>query len=90
MANYDLPIWIHPTTDKELDTGGVLGWPFETAAAMYRLVLAETFNDYPNIKFITHHCGSMVPYFADRLKWALRPSRIPPNIKNPIEHFRKF
>lgn len=90
MANHDLPIWIHPTTNEELDTGGILGWPFETASAMYRLVLAGVFNDYPNIKFITHHCGSMVPYFEKRLKWLLYPSRIPPNIKNPIEHFRKF
>ncbi len=90
MANYDLPIWIHPTTDKEIDTGGILGWPFETAAAMYRLVLAGTFNDYPDIKFITHHCGSMIPTFAKRIQWLLYPSRRPLSIKNPIEHFRKF
>jgi predicted TIM-barrel fold metal-dependent hydrolase len=90
MANYDLPIWIHPTTSEEIDTGGLLGWPFETAAAMYRLVLAGTFNDYPNIKFITHHCGSMVPYFAKRIQWLLYPSRRPISVKNPIEHFRKF
>ncbi|MFC1932947.1 amidohydrolase family protein [Chloroflexota bacterium] len=94
MANHDLPIWIHPTTDETLDTGGVLGWPFETASAMYRLVLAGTFNDYPNIKFITHHCGSMVPYFEKRIKWSLLElyvfSGTNPAIKNQIEHFRKF
>ncbi|MFC1986489.1 amidohydrolase family protein [Chloroflexota bacterium] len=90
MANYDLPIWIHPTTNEDLDTGATLGWPFETASAMYRLVLAGTFNDYPNIKFITHHCGSMIPYFEKRIKWFLYPPKISPTIKNPIEHFRKF
>ena len=90
MAGYDLPIWIHPTTDANLDTGGILGWPFETAAAMYRLVLAEIFNHYPNIKFITHHAGSMIPFFGNRLKWLLYPSRISPTLKNPVEHFKKF
>ncbi len=90
MAGYDLPIWIHPTTDADLDTGGTLGWPFETATAMYRLVLAETFNHFPDIKFITHHGGSMIPFFGNRLKWLLYPPRVPPTLKNPIEHFRKF
>jgi predicted TIM-barrel fold metal-dependent hydrolase len=90
MAGYDLPIWIHPTTDAELDTGGLLGWPFETAAAMWRLVMAEVFNEFPNIKFITHHCGSMIPTFSKRIKWLMYPWRIPPTLKNPVEHFRKF
>jgi predicted TIM-barrel fold metal-dependent hydrolase len=90
MAGHNLPIWIHPTTDKELDTGGILGWPFETATAMYRLVMAEVFNKYPDIKFITHHAGSMIPTFSKRLKWLLYPWRVPPTLKNPVEHFRKF
>ena len=90
MARLNLPIWIHPTTDADLDTGGILGWPFETATAMYRLVLSGVFNDYPDIKFITHHAGSMIPFFERRLRWLLYPSRVPEGLKNPIEHFRKF
>ena len=90
MARLNLPIWIHPTTDADLDTGGILGWPFETATAMYRLVLSGVFNDYPDIKFITHHAGSMIPFFERRLRWLLYPSRGPEGLKDPIEHFRKF
>ncbi len=90
MAGYDLPIWIHPTTDADLDTGGLLGWPFETATAMWRLVMAEVFNEFPNIKFITHHAGSMIPTFSKRIKWLMYPWRIPSTLKNPVEHFRKF
>ena len=90
MARLNLPIWIHPTTDADLDTGGILGWPFETATAMYRLVLSGVFNDYPDIKFITHHAGSMIPFFERRLRWLLYPSRVPEGLKDPIEHFRKF
>jgi aminocarboxymuconate-semialdehyde decarboxylase len=68
MAKLDLPIWIHPYDNDKLDRdSGDLNWPFETATAMFRLVNARIFDDYPNIKFITHHCGSMIPTFAKRI-----------------------
>jgi len=92
MARLDLPIWIHPATYDKLDNDiGLFSWPFETSSAMFRLVTAGVFNDYPNIKFITHHCGAMVPFFQKRIKWVL--SLVPgmyPTIKHPEEHFRKF
>lgn len=92
MAGYDLPIWIHPTTYDKLDNDiGIFSWPFETSSAMFRLVTSGVFNDHPNIKFITHHCGAMVPFFEKRIKWVL--SLAPgfhSSIKHPEEHFRKF
>jgi predicted TIM-barrel fold metal-dependent hydrolase len=92
MAGYDLPIWIHPATYDKLDNDiGLFSWPFETSSAMFRLVTAGVFNDYPDIKFIVHHCGAMVPYFQQRIKWVL--SLVPglfPDIRHPEEHFRKF
>lgn len=92
MAKYDLPVWIHPTTSDKLDQDiGVFSWPFETSSAMYKLVMSGVFNDHPNLKFITHHCGAMAPFFEKRIKWVL--SLVPqlyPNIKHPEEHFRKF
>lgn len=92
MAKHDLPIWIHPARYDRLDNDiGVFSWPFETSSAMFRLVTSGVFNDHPNIKFIIHHCGAMVPFFEKRIKWAL--SLVPglyPNIKHPEEHFRKF
>lgn len=92
MAKIDLPIWIHPATNDKLDQDiGVFSWPFETSAAMYRLVMSGVFNAHPNLKFIVHHCGAMVPYFNKRIKWVL--SLVPglyPDIKHPEEHFRKF
>lgn len=92
MAGYDLPIWLHPTMYDNLDMDmGVFSWPFETASAMYRLVMAGIFNDYPDIKIISHHCGSMVPFFEKRIEWVL--SLVPGrhrDIKQPLEHFRKF
>jgi uncharacterized protein len=77
MAKYDLPVWIHPfRTESQPDykTENVsmyriyhrFGWPYETTAAMTRLVFSGVLEKYPGLKFITHHCGGMVPYFATR------------------------
>ena len=92
MAKYELPIWIHPATNNNLDQDiGVFSWPFETSMAMYHLVMSGVFNRHPDLKFIVHHCGAMVPFFNKRIKWVL--SLVPqlyPDIKHPEEHFRKF
>ncbi len=91
MAEYDLPIWIHPTPNDKLDQdSGVFSWPFETSMAMYSLVKSGIFNDFPDIKFITHHCGAMVPSFAKRIKWIMGIPRKNDPIKNPESHFKKF
>ncbi|OGN98905.1 MAG: hypothetical protein A2Y58_04565 [Chloroflexi bacterium RBG_13_51_52] len=93
MAKYDLPIWIHPATYDKLDNDiGLFSWPFETTSAMFRLVTSGVFNDHPNLKFIVHHCGAMVPYFQKRIKWVLSlvPGLYPDLSKHPEEHFRKF
>jgi uncharacterized protein len=93
MAAYDLPIWLHPCTNEKWGLRGsaLLGWPFETASAMVKLVEAGIFLDYPNIKFITHHCGSMIPYFEQRIRWMM-PELLGNNhrVRHPEEHFRKF
>ena len=86
MAQYDLPIWIHPINNENLDRdNGTFSWPFETSVAMFHLVKCGIFHDYPNIKFITHHCGGMVPFFEQRIRRALAR-----DILNPEEDFRKF
>jgi predicted TIM-barrel fold metal-dependent hydrolase len=91
MAEYNLPIWIHPIMNNKLDQDyGIFSWPFETAMAMFHLVNSGVINDYPNIKFITHHCGSMVPYFAKRIKHTMAAVRKDPIAQNAEEHFRKF
>lgn len=55
------------------------GWEFEMSVSMMRLVLAGVFEDYPSIKFITHHCGGMVPFFERRI-----------HVGYQVEQFRKF
>jgi predicted TIM-barrel fold metal-dependent hydrolase len=78
MTSYDLPIWIHPgrgvkTPDypeekiSKYQIWAMFGWPYETTAAMTRLIFSGVLNRYPSLKIITHHCGAMVPYFAERI-----------------------
>lgn len=79
MAAYDLPIWMHPArpagfADYATETKSrhqiwwCFGWPYETSAAMARLVFAGLFDRHPEIKIITHHLGGMIPYFAGRIE----------------------
>jgi uncharacterized protein len=80
MSQYDLPIYIHPmrgnTDQPEYRTENVskykmfstFGWPYETTAAMTRLVCGGILEKHPNLKVMTHHGGGMVPYFAERIR----------------------
>jgi aminocarboxymuconate-semialdehyde decarboxylase len=108
MADFDLPIWIHPlrrssTPDYPTEKSSlhqifsIFGWPYETTLAMTRLIFAEVFEKFPKIKFITHHCGGMIPYFADRIVVhynngleRLGQKNFPGLTKHPIEYFKMF
>jgi len=77
ISSFNLPIWLHPRREQTPDYASessskywiwcLWGWPYETTIAMTRLVYSGVFDKYPNLKFITHHCGAMVPYFEGRI-----------------------
>ena len=78
MANYDLPIWLHPArtaamtdyaseSQSRYEMWWCFGWPYETSVAMSRLVFSGVFDRHPNLKIITHHLGGMIPYFDGRV-----------------------
>jgi predicted TIM-barrel fold metal-dependent hydrolase len=78
MHGYDLPIWMHPTrgpgmtdyaseTKSHFEIWWLFGWPYETSAAMARMVFSRFFDRWPNLKIITHHMGAMVPYLEARV-----------------------
>ena len=108
MCQLDLPIWIHPMrssnqpdyvteTFSHNQLFSIFGWPYDTAAAMSRLIFAGIFEKFPTIKFITHHCGGMVPYFSDRIVvhynnglQRLGAEHFPGLTKHPIDYFRMF
>jgi len=108
MFDFDLPIWIHPLRRSSVpdyptenssfhQIFSIFGWPYETTAAMTRLVFSGIFEKFPTIKFITHHLGGMIPYFADRIVVhynngleRLGQKFFPGLKKHPIEYFRRF
>jgi len=92
MAEYNLPIWLHPETNPALDMDrGLYSWPYETTSAMLRLIQSGLFYEFPDLKFIIHHAGAMVPFFAERLKWFASATKLFSQPDPKIhEHFRKF
>ena len=112
MAQHDLPIWMHPargasfpdylTEDgSKYEIWWTFGWPYETSAAMARIVFEGLFDEYPGLKIITHHMGGMVPYFEGRVGpgWDQLGSRTSDEDygavldrlkKRPSDYFRMF
>lgn len=89
MAQYDLPIWIHPCTGATGDNP-IFGWPYETSSAMLSLVASGVLQDYPDIKFIVHHGGAMVPFFEPRIKWIFPMEFGVSKVRHPVAQFQKF
>jgi len=78
MAELDLPVWVHPMRGpnfpdyakenaSEAEIWFTFGWPYETSAAMTRLICSGIFDRLPTLKIITHHMGGMIPFFAEKI-----------------------
>jgi predicted TIM-barrel fold metal-dependent hydrolase len=112
MAAYDLPIWLHPARTAQVadysseehskyEIWWTFGWPYETSAAMARLVFTGYFDEFPSLKIITHHLGGMIPYFEGRVGpgWDQLGSRTSDEDytiilkrlkKKPLDYFKMF
>jgi len=108
MAHYNLPVFIHPwrtwhtadykTEDKSYNrVFHMFGWPYETSAAMTRLVFSGILEKFPNLKLVTHHCGAMIPFLEKRIMVGmdvdemLRRDNDKKGLTKPhIEYFRMF
>ncbi|MDB5461372.1 MAG: amidohydrolase [Caulobacteraceae bacterium] len=109
---HGVPIWMHPErpaamTDYASESKSryeiwqVMGWPYETTAAMARIVFSGILDRLPDLRIVTHHCGGMLPYFAGRAEtlWAQLGSRtadedysgVLKGLKKPfMDYFRMF
>jgi predicted TIM-barrel fold metal-dependent hydrolase len=112
MAEIDKPIWIHPargatfpdylTEDRsQYEIWWTFGWPYDTSAAMARLVFSKLFDRHPHIKIITHHGGGMIPFFEGRVgpgwdQLGARTSSVDYSVllkelkKRPLDYFKLF
>ncbi|HLW77839.1 MAG TPA: amidohydrolase family protein [Bryobacteraceae bacterium] len=78
LARRDCPVFLHPARTADMtdyksearskfEIWWTLGWPYETSAAMARLVFSGVFDRHPDLKIVTHHMGAMIPYFEGRV-----------------------
>lgn len=94
--------WLHPTrsaatpdyaTEQESDYGlwWSLGWPYETAAALSRLVYSGTMERHPDLRVLAHHGGGMVPHFAARLAMGPGYRQVKDKLpRPPLDYFKRF
>jgi aminocarboxymuconate-semialdehyde decarboxylase len=111
-ARRGVPIWLHPargasmTDYRSEETSAfeiwwALGWPYETSAAMARLVFSGVFDRHPDLTIITHHLGGLVPYLEGRVGYGwdqlgartstIDYSTLLRSMKGrPVDYFRRF
>jgi uncharacterized protein len=107
LVELDATLWLHPSrppvipdyTDEnhsQYYEWLLVGWPYDTTSAMFRIVFAGVFDRYPTIRIMTHHHGAFVPLLEARLTngWPLLEpvgTPMPTKISKPyIDHFRNF
>jgi len=101
LEELDKAIWLHPTRDasfadyttEETSDYGLwwsLGWPYETGAALARLVYSGTMERHPKLKLIAHHGAGMVPHFSGRLSMGPGYRQVNESLpRPPIEYFKR-
>jgi len=95
-------IWLHPTrsaawTDYPAESRSdyglwwSIGWPYETAAALARLVYSGHMERHPRQLVIAHHGGGMVPHYSARLAMGPGYRQIKDTLpRPPLDYFRQF
>ncbi len=109
VAALDIPVLLHPVRGPDrpdypaedssrFDTWRIIGWLYDTVAAMTRLTFSGLFDRHPEIKIVTHHLGGFAPYASERIregydKWlkAARARNEPvPLNTHPYDYFHRF
>jgi aminocarboxymuconate-semialdehyde decarboxylase len=105
----DVPVLLHPVrgpnrTDYPAEDGSrfdswrIIGWLYDTVAAMTRLVFSGLFDRHPEAKIVTHHLGGFAPYAGERiregydkyLKAAQARNEPVPLARHPADYFHRF
>ena len=100
-SEMDLPVYLHPVDPfstegrpYEADYGlqHNLGWPFETALMLSRLVFSGLMERYPNLKVVNHHLGGgLIPFFMGRTGESYANDAAATALPQPLFHyFSKF
>lgn len=109
----DLPILIHPVAGQKTpefptevyskyELWWLIGWPIQTTIAICRLAFSGIFEDFPDLKIVTHHVGGMIPMLEGRIENGLKMygTRTPLELRetltqtklkgDPLNSFKKF
>lgn len=108
-AALDIPMLLHPVRGpsradypaeqaSRFDSWRIIGWLYDTVAAMTRLIFSGVFDRHPDIRIVTHHLGGFAPYAAERiregydkfLKGAAARQEPVPVREHPHDYFRRF
>lgn len=111
MAELDLPVLVHPIRGphfadyqtehaSENEIWFCFGWPYETTACMTRLIYSGIFDEFPDLKIVSHHMGGMIPYFESKIKLGFRqvffgtpdinPTAVDAGLKRPLLDYYKM
>ena len=102
IETLDRTAWLHPTrsaawADYPVESRSgyglwwSLGWPYETAAALSRLVYSGCMERHPTLRVLAHHGAGMVPHFSARLAMGPGYREAKDSLpREPLEYFRRF
>src|ERR1043166_551321 len=102
LANYKLPVYIHPTaplateaTDIDIMPTLIFGWAFDSTVAMTHLVYGRVLERFPEINFVVADVGGVLAFFAQRAIniYTGRTEEIRQKYglnENPLDSFRRF
>lgn len=77
--NLNIPIYLHPTTPLMQEFGKYgfalggppLGFQFDAALCLIRMIYAGVFDEFPKLTIILGHMGETLPFLIpDRIDWA--------------------
>ncbi|MBI3049530.1 MAG: amidohydrolase [Acidobacteria bacterium] len=108
LAERRVPILLHPARgrthadyaaerESKYLVWQVFGWPYESTAAMMRLVFGGIMQDHPGLRILVHHTVAMVPFFHGRMQSMfdmfaeeLKVETDGRLAEPPLEYFRRF
>src|SRR5918996_4248494 len=102
LAQYKLPVYIHPTAPLATEVTGldimptlIFGWAFDSTVAMTLMVYGRVLERFPEIDFVVADVGGVLAFFAQRAKniYSGRTEEIRQRYdlnENPLDSFRRF
>lgn len=108
ISELNVPVLLHPARSKthpdyrtedhsKYLIWQIFGWPYESSAAMARMVFSGMLDEYPNLKVVIHHTGGMISFFSGRIQALytlfqplVEKERGAPLRQPALEYFRRF